>query len=217
MAMTLLEARNRIRLLLDDTDLNPLIVDTRINDTLKVAQAEVWQRIIGHGANLFSQEAAVASTSNGVVDLSTIKPLKINNVQLAYGNTRWQVQPAKLSDYVQLTTGVQQLRINYIPRASFPASDAANFVWSTAAVDAPLLDQLMVMCAAAECWIQSGERPLESLERRKQELKDAVDTTINVPSWVVMPLAAATRYPTSRYAGFQYVIPTTDTMQLVYA
>lgn len=216
MPMTLLEARNRIRLLLDDSDVNPLIADARINDTLKVAQAEVWQRIIGHGSNLFSQEAVVSSTSNGLVDLSTIKPLKINNVQLAYGNTRWQVQPAKLSDYVQLATGIQNLRINYVPRASFPAADGNQFVWSTSTVDAPLLDQLMVMCAAAECWIQSGERPLDSLERRKQELKDAIDTSINVPSWQVMPLAAATRYPTSRYAGFQYVIPTTDTMQLVY-
>lgn len=214
--MTLTNARAKVRRFLDDTDVNPLVSDADIDDSLATAQYEVQQLLVSSGGNLLTQEASITSSATGSVSLAAIAPLKVVYVQFTIGTQRYQVPPSRSTDWVQTVTAPQTLIIGYVPRPIFPASGAATFTWS-GTVDSPVLDKYMVAIAACESWIESGEAPLATLEQRRDQLKRTVLETINVPGWTVMPIASAKRYPHGRNAGFQWVMTARDAMQLVYA
>jgi hypothetical protein len=216
MTMTLLQARDRVRALIDDTDANPLSSDDDLDDALTTAQVEVMQFVLSSGSNLLGVEVAKTSSADGVVDLSDVTPMKVNHVHHVLATARMQVLPARSSDFSSTVAAAQTLKIGYVARPAFPAADDDAFVWAST-LDAPLLDKLLCLLAASEAWIRSGSKPLEALEVRKAEVRNAILGSLNIPQWTVMPLVAATRYPTQRYASFQWVMTAPDTMQLVYS
>jgi len=217
MTITLAQARTRVRFLIDDADANPLVSDAEIDVALATALEEVWQRVVGSGASCFTISADITSSQAGVVDMTALKPLRIVNVVYATGTIQLQVQPSRTSDYIQKVSGAQPLRIWYVPRATFPALSSDPFVWSTAAISSATLDQLLCVIAAADVWVKTGEPPLASLEQRKAELVKAVEQQVSIPDVTVAPLRVTRKFPTNRYAGFQWARVGHDTLQLVYA
>lgn len=212
MTMTLAQAITRVRFLLDDNDANPLISDAEITTALQVGQEEVWQLVIDSGANVFFQTATISSPGTGVVDVSSIKPLKIVNVAQSVGVYTLQIPPCRPFDGWAPVLSALDVAIVYVPRATFPALAGDPFVWSQAAISMTTLDQLLVHVAASQCWVRTGEPPLASLEKRKQELQDSVTSSINIPSWSVTPLDVAG----SRDSGMYWRRTSHDTLQLVY-
>jgi len=217
MTVTLAQARTRVRFLIDDADANPLVTDAEIDVALATAQEEVWQRVVGSGVNVYTQHADISSGSTGAVNLTSLNPMKIVSVAWKSGNVFLQVPPSRPGDYIQTVGQVQPLRVVYVPRAAFPALTSDPFVWATASISSPTLDQLLCVTAAADVWVKTGEPPLASLEQRKAELQKSVEEQISIPGWSVAPLRAMGRFPTHRYAGFQWVMTGVNTMQLVYA
>lgn len=217
MTVTLTQARARVRFLIDDADANPLVSDAEIDVALATAQEEVWQRVVGSGVNVYTQHADISSSAAGVVNLSSLNPMKVVSVAWKSGNTFMQVPPSRPGDFIQTVAQVQALRVVYVPRATFPALAADPFVWATASISSPTLDQLLCVVAAADVWVKTGEGPLASLEQRKAELQKSIDEQISIPGWSVAPLRATSRFPSHRYAGFQWVMTGANQMQLVYA
>lgn len=214
MPTALTDMRTVVRRLVDDTDSNPLFSDAEIDDALKAAQYEVAQAVVGAGSNLFNVEATKTASSAGVVDLSAEGPLKINYVALVAGTQRYQVPPCRSTDWRQTVPGPHTIVVGYVARPTFPASGVGTFLWGSS-VEAPMLDKLMAVIAAGELWVKTGERPLASLTSREEKLREQVLASINIPLWTVQPLRQATRYPAGGGAGFQWVSPSRDQMQLV--
>jgi hypothetical protein len=212
MTMTLAQAITRVRFLLDDSDANPLISDAEITTALEVGQEEVWQLVIDSGANVFYQTADIASPGNGVVDVSSIKPLKIINVAQVVGTYALQIPPCRPFDGFAPVLSAVNVRLVYVPRATFPALSSDPFVWSQAAISMTTLDQLLCHTAAAQCWVRTGEPPLASMEKRRAELAASVTSSINIPSWSVSPLDDTG----STDSGFYWRRTSHDTLQLVY-
>ncbi len=213
---TLTDTRAVVRRLIDDTDSNPLVSDADIDDALRSAQYEVAQAAVGAGSNLFNVEATKTAASNGSVDLSTEGPLRINYVALVVGTQRLQVPPCRNTDWGRTVSGPQTLVVGYVARPAFPASGATSFLWGSA-VAAPLFDKLMAVIAANELWTKTGDPPLASLTSREEKLREQAIASINIPLWTVQPLRQATRYPAGGNAGFQWVSPSRDQMQLVFS
>lgn len=216
MTITLTQARTRVRFLIDDADANPLVTDAEIDVALATAQEEVWERVVGAGVNVYTTSAFISSDATGLVSLTSLKPLRVSHVALRNGTAFRNVKPARGGDYSGTVASVQTLRVLYVPRAAFPTLVGDPFVWSTAAVSAPTLDQLMCVVAASDVWVKTGEAPLKSLEMRKAELNASVESKINIPSWSVVPLRASSQFPDDRGAGFLWTMTGPDTMQLVY-
>lgn len=213
MTMTLTQAIARVRFLLDDTDNNPLVSDADITTALQVAQEEVWQLVISSGVNVFNLQAALTSSDAGVVDLSTIDPLAIVNVASTLGGLgRLQIPPARTFDYSSPVLQAVPLVVTYAPRAAFPATGGDPFVWSTAAISSTTLDQLLCHVAASQCWVRTGEPPLASMEKRRQELTDSVTGMISIPSWSATPIGERT----SMTSGMAWIRTAHDQLQLVY-
>lgn len=212
MTITLTQAIQRVRFLIDDADANPLISDAEITSALEVAQEEVWQLVVDSGANLFYQTAALTSSSTGAVDLSGIKPLKIANVSWEQSGVTLQIPPARLFDGLLNVQQSWPISLVYVPRAVFPASPSAEFVWSQSSISMTTLDQLLCHVAASQVWIKTGEPPLASLEQRKVELQKSVENLINIPTWSVTPLGPVG----SRNSGMYWRRSAHDTLQLVY-
>lgn len=217
MTITLAQARTRVRFLIDDADANPLVSDAEIDVALETALEEVWQRVVGTGVSCYTLYTDITSSGAGVVDLSSVKPLRIVNVAFKQGTIFLQVQASRTSDFIQTVSGPQPLRIWYVPRATFPALSSDPFVWSTAGISSATLDQLLCVIAAADVWVKTGEAPLPSLELRKAELQKAIDEQVSIPTTTVAPLRVTRKFPTHRYAGFQWARVAHDTLQLVYA
>jgi len=213
---TLAEMRARVRKLIDDTDSNPLNADADVDDALKTAQFEVAQLVVGTGSNLFDTEVTKTSSSTGAIDLSVEKPLKVSYVQFVIGTQRLQVQPARKTDWVAKLLTPMSMVVGYVARPAFPATSGDSFLWGATSAEMPTFDKLMAVIAANELWANANERPHAALEMREQKLREAAVESINIPSWTVMPLISSTRYPTGRYAGFQWTSLTRDSVQLVY-
>jgi hypothetical protein len=217
MPISLTTARTRLRRVVDDSDANPLFSDTALDDALRTAQYETTQLVVGAGSNLFNVEAAKTSSSTGAVDMATEAPLKIIYVQLTQGNMRLQVQPARSTDWLGKVLAPQALIVGYVARPTFPPTAGDTFQWGSATVDAPLLDDLMIVLAAISLRLQVEDGPSPALLAREERLREAAINSLNIPSWTVTPLSQATLYPTGRYAGFQWVMTSRDAMQLVFA
>lgn len=217
MPTSLTDTRTAVRRLLDDTDTNPLFADAEIDDALKPAQYEVAQLVVGAGgSNLFNAEVNKTSDATGLVDLSAEAPLKINYVAQVAGSQRFQVQPSRNTDWRQTVQAPTTLVIGYVARPAFPSAPANPFLWGSS-VEAPMFDRLMVCIAANEIWAKTGDPPLKALVDREEKLREQVVASINIPMWTVQPLRLASRFPAGGGAGFQWVSPTRDRLQLVFA
>lgn len=214
MTTTLTSAIARVRFLLDDTDSNPLVSDADITLALSVAQEEVWQLVITSGANIFYQQATLTSTATGGVNVGSLKPLKIANVAKVVDNYRVQIPPARFYDNY---TNIQQpidIVVTYVPRATFPALPADEFVWSQSTISLTTLDQLMIHVAASQCWARTGEPPNAAIEKRKQELMDSINTLVSIPSWSATPVGATDRG--LRDSGMSWIRVAHDALQIIY-
>jgi hypothetical protein len=117
---------------------------------------------------------------------------------------------------VQKVVGVVSLAISFTQRPLFPVLPGDNFVWGTAAVENPLLDKYMCVIAASELWGNVQEKPHANLAERKAELRDALESSINIPSWRAQPLQQAISFPINRSAAFQWIMTAPHQLQLVY-
>src|SRR5689334_13195996 len=127
--MLLSEARTRTLNLVDDADGVKYPGSTEVDDALGTAQEEVYHLLIGGGANLFTQEAAISSSAAGVVDLTTIKPLKLVNLAESVSGGRLTINPARFYEAPITATGALALLIAYVARPVFPASASTAFAW----------------------------------------------------------------------------------------
>ena len=213
--MLLSEARTRVANVLDDAP-NTRWTVSEIDTALLTGQTEVMQLAVGSGSNLFRTTTNVSSSAAGLVDLTAIKPLRIVDLAQTVGTARYPVLPASIGDIVQTRAGPDAFQLVYVPRPSFPTAPGNAFVWSTSQVVLPQMDALMCFIAASELKVKEGEVNA-GIEVRKQELRNTVMSEINVPSWRVMSMRAATRYPTARMSGLYYVVSSPDVLQIAYA
>lgn len=213
--MLLSEARTRVANILDDAPAARWST-SEIDTALTSAQAEVMQLAVGSGSNLFRTTTSVSSGATGLVDLTAIRPLRIIDLAQTVGTARYPVLPASIGDIVQTRTGPDQFQLVYVPRPSFPSAAGNPFIWSTSQVNLPQMDSLLCFIAASELKVKEGEVNV-GIESRKQELRNTVMSEINVPTWRVMSMRAATRYPTARNSGLYYVVSSPDVLQIAYS
>lgn len=214
MSLSLTDARTRVGFLLDSA-IGVRFTTTDVDAALATAQYEAMLHAVTAGANIFTKTGTVTTSSAGVGDLSTLAPLKLVNVTYVSGSTRLQVVPSRQADVVQHYQAAVPLTVTYVPRPTFPASGAANFVWGSATINLPPLDDLMCVIAASHLKATDGEQNIV-LEARKLELKGTVSSLINIPGWSVMSMDSGLRAIGGRGAGFVYVMTAFDTLQLCY-
>lgn len=207
--MILTDARTRVRSLIDDAD-SELWTDAEVDASLASAQYEALLWAVVSGCNLFTQEADITTTSAGLADLSSLKPMKIVNVAQVTGTSRFKIPPIQLHDIAVTHAVATTLKVAYVARPTFPASGAAAFVWSSASISCPPLDQYMVCLAAAEMKVKEGEEA-PGLDKRKAELRDAILSLVNVPGWHVRPM----RKSSSNGLGIAWAMTSSDQLQLV--
>lgn len=190
MTMTLAEARATVRRMLDDVAQERWDSDaanTEVDSALVTAQSEALQVAAACGTNLLSVTGAFTSTSSGVVDLSSVKPARVKSVNSVVAGIAIPVDPWRAGDGLRAHPQAEAISVVYVPGPVFPASSGANFVWGSSAVDAPELDKFMCAIAASEMKIKEGEVNA-GLEKRKAELRAAVETRVSVPSWTSRPM-----------------------------
>lgn len=210
--MLLSEARSRVRNVIDDVEAERQTT-AQVDAALKAGQAEALLWAVSEGSNLFTLEASITSSSAGVVNLSSLTPLRVSGVSIRSGTSRFPVRPCSPMDVLETYAAAETLLVSYVPRPVFPASDSAAFVWSSSAVSVPPLDGLMCMIAASELKITEGEQ-LAGLEARKEELRKAAKHLIDIPQWTNGP-GRASRYPSTRLSGVSWYASAPDTLQLV--
>ena len=211
---TLTTIRSRVLALLDDAGCEKYNTDalfTDVDAALVTAQLEVFQVAAG-ASDIFAQEASVTTTAAGVGDLTSIKPLRLMNVALAYGVGRLNILPARFDEAPMNYPGIQTLKVRYVARPVFP-TPATDFVWGHVNVTSTaLLEQLMCVKAGADLKVKEGEIN-KVIEKRIVELRDAVLSTFSAPGWSVMPIDAYGR--SRRNSGLRYIMTAPDTLQLV--
>ena len=72
----------------------------------------------------------------------------------------------------------------------------------------------MIHIAASECWTHTGDPPNASIERRKQELIESVNTIVSIPSWSATPVGATDRSVQS--SGMAWIRIAHDALQIIY-
>lgn len=204
--MLLVDAIARIRTLIDDTDAERWS-DAEVTTALTAAQYEALLWALAHGANIFSLEASLSSSTTGSVNLTTLAPMKVCGVMQLMGSTRVRVRESQSLDIGTPLTTVQSLVISYVPRPTFPASGASAFVWGNGA-PCPPLDSYLCVLAASELKVTEGDE-LPGLERRKDELKAALQRLLNIPGFTVMPMGGR-----RCVAAFVWARTNLDTLQL---
>lgn len=214
MTLSLTDARTRVGFLLD-SEIGIRFTNTDIDAALASAQYETLLHAVTAGANIFTKTGTVTTSTAGVADLSTLAPLKVVNVVYKSGSTKLQVVPSRQADVIQDYQAAVSLTVTYVPRPSFPASGAANFVWGSSTINLPPLDDLMCVIAASHLKATDAEQNVV-LDARKAELKGTVASLINIPGWSVMSMDSSLRAIGGRGAGFVYVMTGFDTLQLCY-
>jgi hypothetical protein len=212
MPMTLTQAIARTRFLLDDTDSNPLVTDAEITTALVIAQEEVWQMVVSSGVNIFYRQASVTSSGSGVINVSSLRPIKIANIATNTGPLRIQIPPARLYDGQANVLQALPLTVTYVPHVTAPVLGTDEFIWSQATISMTTLDQLCCHIAASQCWVRTGDPPNAAMEKRKQELIDSIHTIVQTPSWSATPLGERG----GRESGMAWVRTAHDVLQLVY-
>lgn len=218
--MDLTTARTRVLALADDDDGSRFNVDGTfavVDDALKTAQIEAWTEAVGTGSSSLVQEVSITTSSAGVADLTTIKPLRIDNVALSQSNIRLNVPPARFDQAPTSALISRTLLIALVTRAAFPSAPSGVFVWGHAnlADASPVLDKLMIAIAASELKIKDNE-PNPGLEKRKAELRASVESALSIPTWSVLPLDSITGVDNND-SGFSWIMTAPDTLQLVLA
>lgn len=214
--INLTQAIARVRFLIDDQDVNPLVSDAEITVALQTSLDEVWQMVVGSGANLYTQLIDVMTAPDGSVDMTAINPIKIVSVMWKTGNVLVPIIPTRPGAGTFLVTGAPiNIRIIYVPHAVFPATPVTNFVWSTPDINNAVLDQLLCAVAASQVWVKTGEPPLPSLSKRIDELKQSAFEEINIPNTMVLQVRAlGRRGSSSRTMSWQRVQH--NKLQLIY-
>ena len=207
------EARDRVRLRIDDED-GVLATDAQINDALDLAQEEVWHMVVEAGGNLASREAALTAT-NGTADLSSLSGgvLRLINISEKNGvNGRLAILPARASDgMTNYPTSTVDLYVTYIPQVTAGA-DGVDYEWGDANTPSKALNELMVLKAAQSIKITENEVN-GALERRAADMERIALGQINIPSVYAMPLIGRSTRTKSR---LRYIMTSPYTLQLVW-
>lgn len=212
--MTPTQARDRVRLRIDDQDA-VLATNTEIDDALALAQEEVWHMVVEAGGNLAAREQAITAT-NGTADLSSLDSgngvLRLINISEKNGvNGRLAVLPARASDgMTNYPTSSVDLFVTYIPKAAWPG--ASDFVWGDVNAPSKALDELLVLKAAQTIKITENEIN-GALERRAADMERIALSQINIPSVYAMPLIGRSTRTKSR---LRYLMTSPYTLQLVW-
>ena len=208
------EARDRVRLRIDDED-GVLATDAEINDALDLAQEEVWHMVVEAGGNLASREAALTAT-NGTADLSSLSGgvLRLINISEKNGvNGRLAILPARASDgMTNYPTSTVDLYVTYIPQVTAVTDDVTDYVWGDANTPSKALNELMVLKAAQSIKITENEVN-GALERRAADMERIALGQINIPSVYAMPLIGRSTRTKSR---LRYIMTSPYTLQLVW-
>ena len=207
------EARDRVRLRIDDED-GVLATDAQIYDALDLAQEEVWHIVVEAGGNLASREAALTAT-NGAADLSSLSGgvLRLINISEKNGvNGRLAILPARASDgMTNYPTSTVDLYVTYIPQVTAGA-DGVDYEWGDANTPSKALNELMVLKAAQTIKIAENEVN-GALERRAADMERIALGQINIPSVYAMPLIGRSTRTKSR---LRYIMTSPYTLQLVW-
>lgn len=209
MSVTLAQARTKVRGWIDDAGGGsaPRWSTTEIDEALRAAQEEVARLIVDHGSELLRTTALVSSDAVGVVDVSSLAPMRVVGLSLVIGTTRYPLPRTSIGGYREARPGVESLVVIYDVLPTFPLDANASFLWGVSGSNTPL-DSLMCAAAASDLKIKEGEDN-PALERRKAELQALV--LGQIPATV-----SRVRYAGAR-GGFGWA-PTTSptTFALVY-
>jgi hypothetical protein len=206
--LILSEARTKTLKLLDDEDGSRFDAagdSTELDIALKSAMGEAWTFAVSNGADLFVTESSFSSDSTGLVDLSSVKVRRIDNVAQIIGTTRLTVPCVNLSDVVNTMAQVVTLKIAHIPGVTFPTAAPNAFVWgsSTLADDvAAPINNLMCAIAATDLEPKRAQRSA-ALGERKNDLRAALKALSSSQGWSVTPLGGLSGR--SKRASFAYV------------
>lgn len=210
--MTLAQARARVQEYVDDAGATQWTT-ANINDALGVAQQETAQLLVTSGsAAVFVKRAAVSSNAQGVIDLASLNPMKVLSLRLSVGSSAVLVLPiSDVEDYV-FWNSIDDFLLAYYERPTFPASDGASFVWGTASyVESNIIDSFMVATAAVDLKVKEGEvNPM--LERRREDLRQSLQSIPRIPSMTVMPRSAFGRRNST---NLRWMLSEADKLQIV--
>lgn len=208
----LLSAARTAAYALADDDAAVRFTSTEVDDALSSAQQEVWARAVNAAPRTFEVEASVSSSSLGVVTLTSLKPARVVTLMDLIGPDRYQVKPTRLSMGVASYEAARTLKVLYVPRVTLPAAAGDPFVWGTSAItETGLFDRLMVAIAASDLLVKEGAIN-NALERRKDELRAALDNMVEQTAWAILPLDG---YCRRGDATFLYAQTSPDVLQLV--
>ncbi len=212
--MLLSEARTRVARMVDDAANTRFTATTDgdIDTALRTAQQEAWAIAAGAAPSHYGVEGTLSSSSAGVLDLSSINPLKILALYTYSSGQRLNVLPVHRLEAPTNATAAVACAIAYVPRCTFPASAATAFTWGHANVDdTGVLDAFMCALAATELLITEAKtNPV--LEARKAELRDTLLSKSAQNSWSVLPLDSWMNVADS---GLGFIMTAPDQAQLV--
>jgi hypothetical protein len=172
--MILGDVRIRVRNALDDNrgGSNPKWADSECDSAMRGAQAEIASMLVSNGSLLFRVNAALSSDATGNVDISAL-PIIGSPVQVASTTVpgyRYPLATAPIAGFRAARTGIEALLVTYNGVPTFPANDAASFVWGTS-TNNPTLDSLLVFKAASELKVKEGSSEQNALiDQRVQDL-----------------------------------------------
>ncbi len=209
MSITLTLARARVLKYADDVDTLAADSTTVQDDALAAAHHAVYLQASTWAPQRFAKEASVTTASTGVADLSSIDPVRILSVSHFSGNTRSPIPAANLADGPTNILGAKTLKLTYLPALTFPSSGSAVFEWGQAALDFPLLDDLLVLRAASAITAIFDE-PNGHLEKLIARAERDIQAVANFSTWRVLPLRSR-----SRESGLCYVMTDATSLQLV--
>lgn len=180
MAISLTNARTRVREFLDSDSDSPRWSDTEIDFALGIAFENVLSEYAEKGGNLLTKQLSVTTGSTGTTSLSSYKPLRITNVFQVVGDAKISLAP--LSNTAGFTTvnSAVNLLIEYVPESELPASDGDTFDYGNS-VNSNVLDGLLVLQAAS--FLQIKEQKVnQGLERQIALLWDRLKVLHKVPA-----------------------------------
>lgn len=229
--LTLAAARKRLLKLVDDADwarfneddaaigdLSTVASIPELDQPLAVGQEEAWMHAVQSNRALFCVEGSATSSSAGVVDLTTLKPvmpLEALNEYESSSGARWKIAPVNMLQAPASALVAKTLRVLYVPRVALPTAAATAFVWGHANVTMKAqLERCMLHCAAAELLITEGV-PNPVLEKRRDELKAALASALSGGEWAVIDFDELGE-GAALESGYGYVQTAPDTLQLVW-
>lgn len=188
MARTLGELRQDVFYLLDDSGSASSDGDrwslSEVDFALEVSLDECIRMYASAGGNRLDQQVEVSTTS-GVLDLSSYKPVSIKSIDMKHGSVYYPVTTARVSDAFHPVESTDELtcRVTFVPGVvNFPSASGDTVVYGAGeAATFPAFDRMIAVKAAQMLKVKEAE-PNSLLDIEEQRLWSSVLSAGQIPS-----------------------------------